>query len=105
MSNIGEIKKARDSVWWVYMVKCVDGSLYTGCTTDPDRRLRQHNGQIRGGARYTRSRQPVRPAGIMRVSNSRSDALKKELSLKKMTRAEKLDWCNKNPWCPVETPH
>ena len=44
--------------WWVYMLRCADGSLYTGVTTDVLRRWQEHNGGPRG-ARYTRARRPV----------------------------------------------
>ena len=43
----------------VYIVKCSDGTFYTGITNDPERRLRQHNGEMWGGAKYTRNRGPV----------------------------------------------
>lgn len=42
------------------MVECADGTLYTGVSTDLSRRLRQHNGELKGGAGYTRARRPVR---------------------------------------------
>ena len=45
--------------WYVYVVQCADGSLYTGVATDLQRRLRQHNGELTGGARYTMGRRPV----------------------------------------------
>ena len=45
--------------WFVYLVKCADGTFYTGVTTDLVRRVRQHNGEIVGGANYTRARRPV----------------------------------------------
>lgn len=45
--------------WFVYVLRCSDGSLYTGITTDVERRLDQHNGQTAGGAKYTRPRRPV----------------------------------------------
>ena len=48
--------------WFVYLLECADGTLYCGVTTDVTRRLAQHNGQVPGGARYTRSRRPVRLA-------------------------------------------
>ncbi len=45
--------------WWVYILRCSDDTLYTGVAVDRDRRIRQHNGELVGGARYTRSRRPV----------------------------------------------
>ena len=47
------------TTWFVYLVRCADGSYYTGVTTNLARRLRQHNGEIVGGAGYTRGRRPV----------------------------------------------
>jgi len=57
--------------WTVYILRCRDGSLYTGITTDPERRLAEHNSD-RGAARYTRPRRPVRlvytePAAALRL--------------------------------------
>lgn len=74
--------------WYVYMLRCVDGSLYTGVTTDPQRRLREHNTSDRLAARYTRARRPV----ILVWSEahaSRSSALKRERQLKKLKRSSK----------------
>ena len=74
--------------WVVYMVRCRDGSLYTGISTDIARRLAAHN---RGtGARYTRSRGPVILVHIER-RRSRSAALRREAAIKALGRAEKLD--------------
>jgi putative endonuclease len=74
--------------WWVYVLRCADGSLYTGVTTNVERRLREHNGSKRG-AKYTRSRRPVSLLGSLKCS-SRSEALKMEHQVKSMTRAAKL---------------
>lgn len=74
--------------WFVYMVECVDGTIYTGCTTDVTRRLREHNGSARG-AKYTRSRRPV-TLRWFRTCQSRSEALRVELQIKALPRAEKL---------------
>lgn len=74
--------------WFVYMVECCDGTLYTGCTTDVSRRLHEHNSTSRG-AKYTRSRRPV----MLRyhaACNSRSEALREELRIKRLSRADKL---------------
>ena len=45
--------------WFVYLVRCADDTFYTGVTTNLVRRLRQHNGELAGGAGYTRGRRPV----------------------------------------------
>ena len=73
-------------VWAVYMLLCGDGSLYTGCTNDFPRRLRQH--QNGTGAKYTRSRAPLRPVYLETVSG-RSEALRREFAIKQLSAAEK----------------
>ncbi len=70
------------------MVRCADGSLYTGCTNDLLRRVATHNAGK--GARYTRSRLPVSVVWTVRVKD-RSAALSREARLKQLTRAEKLE--------------
>ena len=44
--------------WWIYILRCSDGRRYVGASPDPERRLRQHNGEIAGGARFTQKRRP-----------------------------------------------
>ena len=73
--------------WYVYMLRCGDGSLYTGSTTDVERRLREHQGGT--GARYTRSRPPVTLA-YAEEAPDRSAAQRREAAIKKLTRAQKL---------------
>ena len=73
--------------WHVYMVRCADDSLYTGCTNDLDRRVAAHNSGK--GARYTRSRRPVRVVWSVRVKDQ-SAALSREAKLKQLSRAQKL---------------
>ena len=73
--------------YFVYMLRCGDGSLYTGCTDDVDRRLAVH--QSGKGAKYTRSRLPVELAFLEEVPD-RSAALRREAALKRLSRAEKL---------------
>jgi putative endonuclease len=75
------------SAWFVYILQCADGSLYTGITTDVQRREREHNdGKL--GARYTRSRRPVRLV-YSESQNSRSTAAKREYAVKQLTLAAK----------------
>ena len=73
--------------WYVYMLRCGDGSLYTGSTTDVERRLREHQGGT--GARYTRSRPPVTLA-YAEEAPDRSAAQRREAAIKKLPRAQKL---------------
>ncbi|MEP5052134.1 MAG: GIY-YIG nuclease family protein [Alloalcanivorax venustensis] len=73
--------------WWVYMLRCADGSLYTGVTTDVLRRWQEHNGGPRG-ARYTRARRPV--ALVMWVAvPGRAAAGRLEVRLKALSRTRK----------------
>lgn len=74
--------------WYVYMLRCVDNSLYTGVTTDVERRLQEHNLSDRLSARYTRARRPV--TLVWHESHlDRSSALKREAALKKLSRRAK----------------
>ena len=76
--------------WFVYMVVCADGSLYTGITTDLARRLREHNsGATNTGAKYTRAKQPVTLVYHEPV-DSRSAATRRELAIKSLKRNDKL---------------
>lgn len=71
---------------WVYLLRCSDGTFYCGWTTDPDRRLREHQ---RGTAsRYTRRRLPVEMVW-RRECADRSEAMREEVRIKRLTRAEK----------------
>ena len=74
--------------WFVYILRCGDGSLYTGVTTDPQRRLRQHRGEIGGGARYTRARLPIEIVYLESQSN-RSSATKREAAIKRLKVKDK----------------
>ncbi|HEY1088877.1 MAG TPA: GIY-YIG nuclease family protein [Archangium sp.] len=73
--------------WHVYIVRCADDSLYTGCTNDLRKRVATHNSGK--GARYTRSRLPVEVVWSVRVKD-RSAALSREARVKQLTRPEKL---------------
>jgi len=74
--------------WFVYILRCADNSLYTGVTTDISRRLDQHNGLIKNGAKYTRNRQPVTLV-YQETSNSRSEACKREYAIKDLSKSDK----------------
>ena len=73
--------------WYIYIVRCNDGTLYTGITKDLDKRIDEHNFGT-GGAKYTRSRRPVTLVYTEQVE-SRSDAAKREYQLKRMTLMKK----------------
>jgi putative endonuclease len=71
----------------VYLLRCVDGSLYCGWTTDIERRLAGHRSGT--ASRYTRSRRPVELAAVISVAD-RSAALREEARIKRLPRAAKL---------------
>ncbi len=73
--------------YFVYLVRCKDSSLYCGITTDVNRRIDEHNTGIRS-AKYTRSRRPVTLVYVEEVT-SREDALKREYSIKKLSKLKK----------------
>jgi putative endonuclease len=75
--------------WKVYMLQCSDNSLYTGITTDINRRIEEHNGNNKKGARYTRSRRPVSLV-YQESCDNRAQASAREYQLKQLTRTEKL---------------
>ncbi len=73
--------------WYLYLLECTDGSLYTGITVDVERRFLEHlSGK---GARYTRSHKPIRLVGL-RLFSSRSEVLRAELAIKRLPREKKL---------------
>jgi putative endonuclease len=76
------------SEWRVYIVRCRDGTLYTGISTDLNRRLAAHNSG-KGGARYTRARRPVELI-FSEAAISRSAAARREWEIKRMTLAQKM---------------
>jgi len=83
------IKKPKRKNWYVYMIKCADETLYTGITTDIAKRVQAHNGEIKGGAKYTRFKRPVILV-YQEESGDRSSASIREYALKKLSREEKL---------------
>lgn len=74
--------------YYVYILKCADKTLYIGSTNDVEKRVLAHN-TLKTGARYTKSRRPVKLACAFKCRNL-SAALKKEHALKKLSRQEKL---------------
>jgi putative endonuclease len=74
--------------WYVYLLRCADGTLYAGVTTDVERRVAEHNGEGRAGARYTRARRPVSLCYV-ELAESRPAALRREAAIKRLSRAAK----------------
>lgn len=73
--------------WYVYMLRCTDNALYTGITTDLERRLREHReGKV--GAKYTRANKPTEMVYSKRFK-TRSEAQIEEARIKKLSKAEK----------------
>lgn len=72
---------------FVYIVKCQDNTYYTGYTTDPERRLAEHNSGE--GAKYTRGRTPVKLVYLEGYDNKK-EAMQREYQIKQLTRTDKL---------------
>jgi putative endonuclease len=75
-------------MYFVYILECSDGTLYTGITTELERRIREHN-DSKLGAKYTKARRPVKLI-YSKEFTDRSDASKEEARIKKLAREEKL---------------
>ena len=75
--------------WFVYIVECCDSTYYVGITTEVARRIKQHSSGK--GAKYTRSRKPVKLLHFFEVP-SRSEALKQEAAIKKLKRDQKINY-------------
>lgn len=73
---------------YTYIVKCSDGSLYTGWTNDLEKRIRDHNAG--NGAKYTKSRRPVELVYFESFA-SRQEAMRREWKIKQMSRSEKME--------------
>lgn len=82
-----------EKLWTLYILQCRDGTLYTGITDDLQRRLAAHSAGK--GAKYTRGRGPFL-VRYMEPCGDHSQALRRELQVKKLTRQEKLQLCEKN---------
>ena len=78
------------SEWFVYMLRCADGTLYTGITTDVQRRLEEH--RAGKGAKYTRGRAPLTLV-YQESAEDYSHALRREYAIKQLSREEKLALC------------
>jgi predicted GIY-YIG superfamily endonuclease len=101
-----------ENLYWVYVIQSqqarigkrgtpLAGFHYVGMTTDPKRRIRQHNGEIKGGGRYTSKHQPWSMRAIYGPYSGRSEALKAERALKKGKRSTaRCHWTPEDSkWC------
>jgi len=77
------------SKYFVYMLRCADNTLYTGITTDLERRVDEHNNSTKG-AKYTKARRPVKLV-YTETYETRSEASKREYFIKQMSRKEKTE--------------
>ena len=75
-------------MWYVYILKCGDGSFYTGITTDLKRRINEHNSS-KLGAKFTRGKRPVELVYSCKM-NDRSAASKEEYRIKKLSKTDKI---------------
>ena len=75
--------------WFVYILECNDKTLYTGITTDLEKRVEQHNSG-KEAAKYTRVRRPVKCV-YNEIHKNRSEATKREYAIKQLSRREKMD--------------
>ncbi|MDF9432694.1 GIY-YIG nuclease family protein [Cupriavidus gilardii] len=87
-----------DHSWYLYLLECADGSLYTGITTDVVRRFAQH--QAGTGARYTRSRKPIAIAAQLRCAD-RAEASRLEALVKRLHVARKRQFCAMLPQAEI----
>jgi len=77
-------------MYYTYILRCSDDTLYTGITTNICRRIREHNGELKSrGARYTRNRRPVTLV-FSQSFKDRSGASREESRIKQLTRAQKI---------------
>lgn len=77
------------SMWYLYLIRCANGHLYTGITTDVVRRFNEHQSSSPKAAKYLRGKGPLTLMYQEQVG-TRSDALKREIAVKKLSRAQKL---------------
>jgi len=83
--------------WWVYLLRCADGTLYVGVARNLAQRLREHNGERRGGARYTQGRRPVSLYAAHACADRRA-ATQLEWRTKRLSRAQKMTLPRAEGW-------
>ena len=82
-----------EATWYLYILRCADGTLYTGITTDVEKRLELHRSGK--GAKYTRGRGPLELV-YRECCGDHSDALKREIAIKKLPRSKKEQMLSAN---------
>lgn len=90
MANVNEV------TWYVYLIKCGNGSLYTGITTDVKRRFQEHKAQGKRTAKFLRGKLPLSLVYVVEVG-SKVDALRLEHKIKRMSKNEKETMLTLNP--------
>jgi len=90
----------KKELWFVYIVRCSDNTLYTGIAKDLEKRIAEHN-STKGGAKYTRARKPVDLAYYEQIE-SRSAAAKREYQLKRMSLKRKNNLIEKYAHGPFD---
>lgn len=89
MAPVVENEEAPTSCWWVYIIRSRSGKLYTGITTDVERRLLEHQTDKRRGAKFFRS-DPAQEVVYREALENRATATRRELAIKRLSRQEKL---------------
>ena len=114
MSPGGRGSQKDDRLWFVYVIQAVNprpggrpGFYYVGCTTDPARRLKQHNGLLKGGGRWASKHRPWVPRALWGPYRGQSNALKAEHALKHGKRGHgRVKWSSADSeWCRGEGPN
>ncbi|MCF0158357.1 GIY-YIG nuclease family protein [Veillonella caviae] len=82
-----------EGLYFTYILRCADESLYCGWTTDLVKRLAAHNGDIPGGAKYTRGRRPVELV-YYESFQQKQDAQSREYAIKRLTKTKKIALIN-----------
>ena len=95
-------REGENPAWWVYIIRASDGRLYTGVTTDVERRFVEHSGTPRG-ARFFRGRQPMEVVYTERHPD-RGSALRREAAIKRLNRDSKLQLIGQNVIKPPRRP-
>lgn len=87
-----QLSKTKPARWHLYLIQNAQGLLYTGISTDPSRRLRQHNGELSGGAKALRGKGPFQLVyGLTFVD--KPSASKAEYAVKRWSKAQKEQLC------------